>query len=149
MTPPPDLDPFRFRHAVEVRFVDLDAASHVHHSKALVYLEEARWAYWTKVVGPPEDGEWGFVLARANLAWRHRVHWPQRLEVGVRVDNIGRRSFTMRYGIADEDGRVVVSGSTTQVTYDFHGRCSIPVPDEVRKKLTAFDGPFELGVEGG
>lgn len=133
---------FRFRHPVEVRFVDLDAASHVHHSRALVYFEEARWAYWAKVVAPPKDGDWGFVLARAALRWSRRVLWPETLSVGVRVASVGRRSFEMEYEAADGSGDVMVSGSTTQVTYDFAAGRSIRVSDELRAALESFDGPF-------
>ena len=43
--------PFRFRHAVEVRFKDIDLGGHAHHAQALVYFEEARTAYWREIVG--------------------------------------------------------------------------------------------------
>jgi hypothetical protein len=42
---------FRFHHPVVVRFRDIDAGGHAHHSQALVYFEEARSAYWSEVVG--------------------------------------------------------------------------------------------------
>ena len=136
---------FRFHHPVEVRFVDLDAASHVHHSRVLVYFEEARWAYWTELMGWPEEGEWGFVLARAHVRWRKRIFWPQTLAVGVRVSAIGRRSFEMEFEVADAEGDVLACGGSTQVTYDFAKGRSIAVPEDLREKFTDFDGPFSSG----
>ena len=41
----------RFHHAVAVRFRDLDAMRHVHHTAPLLYIEEARAAYWRAVAG--------------------------------------------------------------------------------------------------
>jgi len=136
------MDGFRFQHSIRVRFSDLDAASHVHHSLALVYFEEARWAYWAKVVGEVEDGDWGYVLARAQVKWSRRILWPQTLSVGVRVTKIGSKSFEMAYRISGPEGPTLVSGSTTQVTYDFDRGVSRPVPRDLRNKLTEFDGPL-------
>jgi len=35
------------------------------------------------------------------------------------------------------------SGSTVQVMYDYAAGSSIPMPDDLRETLEAFDGPFD------
>ena len=48
---------FRFHHPVTVRFRDIDIGGHAHHADALIYFEEARWAYWMEVVGQGLGGQ--------------------------------------------------------------------------------------------
>lgn len=136
---------FRFTHPVEVRFKDVDVGGHAHHSHALVYFEEARAAYWHRVSG--RDGLDGvnYILAEAHQRYHARVLWPQRLEVGVRVSRLGKRHFEMEYEVRSSEGELLVSGSTTQVMYDYEAQSSMPVPADTRAAIEEIDGPFGLG----
>jgi len=133
---------FRFRHPVEVRFKDIDIGGHAHHSHALVYFEEARWAYWREVVGRGELSDVGYILAEASVRYHERVLWPARLDVGVRVTKLGRKHFEMDYEVLGSDGRRLVSGRTVQVWYDYDKGCSGRIPEDVRQSIEALDGPF-------
>lgn len=133
---------FRFWHAVPVRFRDIDVAGHAHHADALIYFEEARWAYWTQVVGQTRVEELNYVLAECRVRWHARVLWPQTVSVGVRVSRIGRKHFEMQYEVRSEDGDKLQSGSTVQVMYDYAAGASSPMPDDLRQTLEAFDGPL-------
>lgn len=138
-----DSDAFKFWHQVPVRFRDIDVAGHAHHADALIYFEEARWAYWTTVVGQSRVEELNYVLADCSVSWHGRVLWPQTLSVGVRVSRIGRKHFEMEYEVRSDSGERLQSGSTVQVMYDYSSGTSMPVPDGLRSTLTAFDGPFD------
>ncbi len=63
---------FRFRHPVTVRFRDIDVGGHAHHSEALMYFEEARWAYWGEVIGSKSLDEIDYVLAQARALAANR-----------------------------------------------------------------------------
>jgi acyl-CoA thioester hydrolase len=144
-----DQQPFRFHHPVEVRFKDIDVGGHAHHSHALVYLEEARWAYWREVVGRSPSDPLDYILAEATLRWHQRVLWPARLDVAIRVSLVGRKHFVMDYVVSSPEGEKLVSGSTTQVMYDYAVRASMRLPDAVRERIEAFDGPFGRGGRWG
>jgi acyl-CoA thioester hydrolase len=137
-----DQQPFRFHHPVEVRFKDIDIGGHAHHSHAFVYFEEARWAYWREVVGRGGVDEIDFILAEATVKWHQRVLWPAVLDVAVRVSLLGRKHFVMDYVVRSPAGEKLVSGSTTQVMYDYALRASTRLPDDLRERLEAFEGPF-------
>lgn len=137
----PEDSPFRFWHAVPVRFRDVDVAGHAHHADALIYFEEARWAYWTQVVGQTRVEELNYVLAECRVRWHARVLWPQTVKVGVRVSRIGRKHFEMEYEVRGAAGDMLQSGSTVQVMYDYAAGSSIPMPDDLRRTLEAFEGP--------
>ena len=134
---------FRFHHPVTVRFRDIDVGGHAHHSEALMYFEEARWAYWREVLGRGSLDDVDYVLAEARIRWHQRVLWPQTVTVGVRVSRLGRKHFDLEYEVRGEDGTLLVSGSTTQVMFDYETRRSTRMPEELRARLDAFDGPFE------
>ncbi len=141
MSPPSD--PFRFRHPISVRFRDVDAMGHVHHATALVYFEEARWAYWATVVGRPSLDRIEFVMAEARVRWHARVLWPQDLSVAVRVARVGAKHFEMAYEVEGTEGARLVTGSTVQVMYDASTGSAIAVPDELRALLEGFEAALD------
>ena len=66
-----------------------------------------------------------------------------RLRVAVRVSRLSRTSFDMQYEVlGEEDGELLVSGTTVQVMYDYEAGRSRRMPDELRTTLEAYDGPF-------
>ena len=134
---------FRFWHSVPVRFRDVDVAGHVHHADALIYFEEARWAYWEHVVGDSQTAELPYVLAECSVRWHSRVFWPQTVSVGVRVSRIGRKHFEFQYEVRGETGDKLQSGSTVQVMYDYSAGASSLMPVDLRRTLESFDGPLE------
>jgi acyl-CoA thioester hydrolase len=134
---------FRFHHPVTVRFRDIDIGGHAHHSEALMYFEEARWAYWREVLGRGRLEDIDHVLAEARIRWHQRVLWPQTVDVGIRVVRLGRKHFELAYEVRSEDGTLLVSGTTVQVMFDYEAGRSTRLPDELRTALEAFDGPFE------
>jgi acyl-CoA thioester hydrolase len=139
--PSPESD-FRFRHPVTVRFRDIDVGGHAHHSEALMYFEEARWAYWREVVGKGGLDDVDYVLAECRIRWHRRVLWPQTVLVGVRVSALGRKHFAIDYEVRSSEGELLVSGETVQVMFDFEAERSVRLPDALRRTLEAFDGPF-------
>ncbi len=136
---------FRFRHAVDVRFKDIDIGGHAHHSHALVYFEEARAAYWREVAGRGTLDDVDYILAEMRVRYHARVLWPQRLDVGVRVSKLGKRHFAMSYEVRSEEGERLISGESTQVMYDYEAAATKPIPAEIAEKIGAFDGPFGPG----
>ncbi len=133
---------FRFRHPVRVRFQDVDAGGHAHHSKALSYFEEARAAYWREVAVRPDPKDVGYILAEAGIRYHARVLYPDRLDVGARVSVLGKKHFVMEYEVRSEAGGLLVSGSTVQVMYDYSAGASRRIPPDLAERIRAFEGPL-------
>lgn len=142
--PVPEPD-FRFHHPVDVRFRDVDVAGHAHHSQALIYFEEARAAYWRRVVERPGSDDIDYVLAEVRVRYHHRILYPGRLRVGVRVSLLGKKHFEMTYRVEDADGEALASGETVQVMYDYGAGASKRIPHRVRARVEELDGPFGRG----
>ncbi len=143
MASTPEPGSFRFIYEVPVRFRDLDPMGHAHHSLPLVYMEEARAAYWRDVVGRHGLDAIDYVLGQVNIRFRQRIHFPETVKVGVRVTRLGGSSFTIEYEIRNQSGELLVTAESVQVMYDYTAGRSKPVPEEVRKSIIEFEGGIE------
>lgn len=132
--------PYRFRHQVPVRFRDIDVGGHAHHSQVLMYIEEARWAYWAQVAGRRSVDEVDYILAEARIRYHQRILYPDTLTVDVEVESMGRKHFEMAYRIRSGSGELLASAWTTQVMYDYDQGRSVRVPDELRRRVEGFEG---------
>ncbi len=131
---------FRFVYEVPVRFRDLDPMGHAHHSLPLIYIEEARAAYWRDVVGRQGLGEIDYILAQATLRFVRRIEFPGTLRIGLRVSRLGGSSFTMEYELRDTYGDVLTTAETVQVMYDYEAARSKPIPAEIRERIGSYEG---------
>lgn len=142
---------------VEVRFRDLDAMGHVNNAVYLTYFEQARLAFWLAIHPGGAPGEAvaperiGFVVARAECDYASPVRLGERLLVGCRVGDFGASSFAFDYrivaagGSVDAEVRLVASGRTVQVTWDWKDGKKTPVPEDLRRKVEAFQGSVARG----
>lgn len=133
---------FRFYHPIEIRYADLDPQWHVNNTKFLVYIEHARMLYFKEL------GLWdgksfldlGQILADTHIAYRCPILYGQKIHIGVRMTRIGNKSIHLAYQIEDiESGEILATAETVNVYYDYRSQRSHPVPDEWRKKITAFE----------
>lgn len=138
---------------VEVRFRDLDAMGHVNNAVYLTYFEQARLAFWLALEpggtpgGAIDPARIGFVLAHAECDYASPVRLGERLLVGCRAADFGSSSFAFDYlvvaaqGSVDAEVRLVASGRTIQVTWDSASGKKVPLGDELRKRIEAFQSP--------
>ena len=115
-------------HRDRVRFRDCDAMGHVNNAVYSTYLEEARIG----VLGDLID----FILARVEIDFRSELRNGEEVEVRTRCTRIGTKSFDLEHVIA-ADGRVVAEAKSVLVSYDYGRGASVPVPAELRHRLTA------------
>ncbi|MGD8276391.1 MAG: thioesterase family protein [Gemmatimonadota bacterium] len=134
-----DAPVYRFRRTVDVRFRDLDAMGHAHHTLPLIYLEETRAEYWRRVAGRAALRDIDYVMAEVTVRFHERIEWPARLDVGLRTSRLGEKSFDMEFEIRAEDGRLLSSGRTVQVFFDYDAGVSRPLPAELRARIERFE----------
>lgn len=133
---------FRYQHAIEVRYGDLDPQGHVNNAKFFTYVEQARISYVIHL------GLWegksffdiGFILAEARLTFDSPIHFGQKPQVNVRVSRMGNKSLTMEYLLLEaESGEKFASGDSVLVAYDYHSRTTIPIPERWRRVIGEFE----------
>lgn len=143
-------DAYRYRHPIEIRYVDTDALGHVNNAVYLSYFEAARAGYYAALTGRPfGTGEGSsrhiFVIAEAHVAYRSPALFGEALECLCRVAWAGRSSFGLEYLVAAADSplgqaRTVAEGWTVQVFYDLGRDHVARMPDDLRALMEAFEG---------
>jgi acyl-CoA thioester hydrolase len=126
---------FAYRHRLDVRFRDCDAMGHVNHAVYLTYFEQGRLTFWRELTGTPSPHT-RVIIARAECDYRSPAHFGEELEVRVGIGDIGRSSFSLVYEIVHaESARLVATGKTVMVSYDYTAGASVPLPDATRALL--------------
>jgi acyl-CoA thioester hydrolase len=134
---------FRFFYPVQIRYADLDAQWHVNNARFLTILEQARLSYIRQL------GLWdgksfldlGLIVADVHIAYKAPIELEEEVQVALRVDRIGNKSMTMINEIRNaKDGSLKAQAEVVMVTYDFHSKATIPVPESWRKTITEFEG---------
>jgi acyl-CoA thioester hydrolase len=140
---------FAHRHPVEVRLADTDAMGHVNNARYLTYVEIARVAYYERVTGNAlpigtHGAEEGMILAEIRMTYRSPAFYGETITVETRVERIGRTSFGMVHRMTAPDSRygparLIAVADSVLVAYDYQQECPIPVPDDWRAAIEAFE----------
>jgi acyl-CoA thioester hydrolase len=133
---------FRFYHPIQVRFSDLDTQWHVNNARYLTFFEDARLSYLKKL--GLFDGrsfhDLHIIVANININYLAAIHPDQKVIVGLRVSRLGNKSMTFLTQIEDQEtGKAMARAETTMVAYDYTNQQSIPISQEWRKKISAFE----------
>lgn len=132
---------FKFSHPIHVIFRDLDGMRHVNHAVYLSYAEAARSLYWMQVTGIQTLEEFDFVLAELTARYRASAQLHDRLVVSCGVTELRRSSFLMEYEMRDAaTGKLVFEMTSVQVMYDYATGQVLPISDERRRQVEAFEG---------
>jgi acyl-CoA thioester hydrolase len=131
---------FAHRHRLSVRFRDCDAMGHVNHAVYFTYLEQCRLTFWRELTGAPSPHT-RVIVARAECDYRAPAHFGDELDVRLTVGDIGRSSFALEYEVVHvESGRLVATGKTVMVSYDYAAAAPVPLPDVTRALLARLRG---------
>lgn len=134
-------DGFHFKVEVRVRFRDLDAMNHVNNAVYMTYFEIARLAFWAEVAGEHDARSRGLILAEQSCTYRSPARHNELLDVWLKPTAMRRSSFVYRYKIAERtSGRLIATGRSVQVSYDYAAERSIPLRDDYRAALEAAAG---------
>jgi acyl-CoA thioester hydrolase len=132
---------FTVVHEIHPRFRDTDAMGHINNAVYVTYLEVGRQAYWITLDGRKDYGSVPFILASVTCDFRSEANMDETLEVALRCEWIGTKSFGFRYEIREQTTRrLVIEATTVQVCYDYRAKHSIPMPAGLRAGLERLEG---------
>ena len=117
---------FPFVHRERVRFNDCDPMGHANNAVYSTYLEEARIG----VLG----GLGEFILARVEIDFRSELRSGEEVEIASRCSHVGTKSFRLDHRLTAGE-RLVAEATSVLVSYDYERGESVPVPDELRRRL--------------
>ena len=112
---------------------------HVHHSVPLLYIEEARAAYWRAVAGRETVADIDYLMGEVSLRYHRPIRYPDDIDVALRVSELGTKSFRMEYEVRSGTGELLVSATSVQVLYDYTAGRSVPIPATLRTRIEAYE----------
>jgi acyl-CoA thioester hydrolase len=134
-------DQFTCWKSVEVRWGDMDAMGHVNNTVYFVYLESARVELLHQIGArrAQRTDAQGPALVTTTCDFKRQVVYPATLDVGLRVERIGARSFEIHYGLflhgADD---LVAAARSVNAWIDYTTQRAIALPDDLRAALAEY-----------
>jgi acyl-CoA thioester hydrolase len=136
--------PFKYSALARVWFSDTDAQGVVYYGRYLPYFDHARVEYHRHLgLRPRVEGTTAaeFVMRASQIEYHAPATFDDLLEIFVRIARIGRTSATYDHAAYRvEDDRLMVTATQTLVLVDPDARRSIPIPDDYREAVRAFEG---------
>ncbi len=141
-TPPPR-PAYRAFHRVTTRWMDNDAYGHVNNAHYYSYFDTAinAWLVAEGGLDIQRGAVVGFVVS-SGCDFFSPVAYPDPLEVGLRVEQLGRSS--VRYGVAlfaEGDDVARAAGFMVHVFVDRAAGTATPIPDRIRAALERLSAP--------
>jgi acyl-CoA thioester hydrolase len=135
------MEGYRFTLTIPVRFRDTDGMGHVNNAVYLTYFEAARIPYYLMLSGNPDLARADMIVARIECDYRSPATFGDTLTVGVRMEEIRSRSFTLSYRIEDAaSGTLVAEGRSVQVAYDYVARRTKLVSSDLAQAAESYEG---------
>jgi len=134
--------PFKYSALARVWFSDTDAQGIVYYGRYLPYFDHARTEYHRHLLSAPFTEAGGDLVMRAlSVEYHAPARFDDLIEAFVRVKRIGRTSMTYEcaaYRLPDDV--LMVTAELTVVLVDLAARRPIPMPEEIRETIRAFEG---------
>ncbi len=128
------LDDYPIRTSEKLRFADTDRNGHITNSVFAVCCQNARMELLCDPRRVPIPPDTQFVVARLVLEFHTEMHWPGIVEIGTRIDRIGRSSVMLNQALFVGDACVATSESLV-VLIDATTRRSTCLPAETASAL--------------
>lgn len=126
-----------FEHQVAVRWRDTDALGHVNNAVFMTYLEEARDAFYTAIVGADPI----YVVVRIEADFMGEIRYEDRMvTVRIAVERLGTTSLTTRETIVTPAQEVAAQARIVTVRWDQASRKPVPFTPAERERLSAGPG---------
>ena len=132
--------PFKYSALTRVGFSDTDAQGVVYYGRYLPYFDQARTEYHRHL--GQLSGNGAELVVRASAVEYHApARFDDLVECFVRISRLGRTSVTYdcaAYRLPDDT--LMVTARQTLVLVDPGARKPVPVPEEARAPIRAFEG---------
>ncbi|MFN0184596.1 MAG: acyl-CoA thioesterase [Aquabacterium sp.] len=126
-----------------IRWGDMDAMGHVNNTLYFRYMEVIRIEWFHLLLGgAPDRQAVGPIIINAFCTFHRQLEYPGDVRARLYVGAMGRSTIDTYTTLerTDEPGLVYASGGAAVVWTDFRARKSVPLPDDVRQRLTGSTG---------
>ncbi len=129
---------------IKIRFRDIDSMGHVNNAVYLTYFEEGRKEFIHSLFGITNPEDYNFILAHISCDFLQPIKISDTVFLEIWVGEIGNKRFDFMYKLLksanDDESSVCAKGRSVQVYFDYKQNTTLPIPEQVRKKLYEFSG---------
>lgn len=132
-----NIQDFKYRTRIPMRFADIDAFGHVNNAIYLTYFEIARTSYWDEII----EWDWndlGIILRSSSVEYLKPIVLTDEVYAYVRTSRIGNSSFDLDYVLVilkNGHEEICTIGQTICVSYDYNKKQVVAIPEKQRKKM--------------
>lgn len=120
----------------KLRFADTDRNGHITNTVFAVCCQSARMELLCDPKRVPLPRNTQFVIAKLVLEFRAEMHWPGTVEIGTRVERVGRSSVSLAQALFMNERCSAIAHSVVALM-DIATRRSVPLPEETADALRA------------
>jgi acyl-CoA thioester hydrolase len=110
-TSTPELADFPVKTIEKLRFADTDRLGHITNTVFAVCCQNARMELLCDPRRVPIPRNTQFVIAKLVLEFRAEMHWPGTVEIGTRVERVGRSSVALAQALFVNEACVAIADS--------------------------------------
>ncbi len=133
--------PFKFSARTRVGFSDTDAQGIVYYGRYNPYFDLARVEYLRSLGLLRRNSGGEFVMRANDVEYFAPARFDDELEIYARVSRIGNTSVTFEFAAHKiPDDTLLVTAHQTLVYIDLDERRAIPVDNDYRERVLAFEG---------
>jgi acyl-CoA thioester hydrolase len=138
-----NVDKYKHKTKIKVRFSDLDAMQHVNNATYLSYLEEARIDYFNKLFNRRKESlDFEAVVGRIEINYIFPIVLGDKVEVFTRVSKLGNKSVDVEHIIAICKNSKFVKAATAVtklVYYNYKTQTTMIIPYTEKKIIAKFE----------
>ncbi len=124
-----------FSLTINPRFCDTDAMGHINNTVLPVWFLEGRESI-LRIFNPSlSTEEVSLVLAKIEIEYLEEIFFGKEVEIHTYVLRIGTSSVLVGQE-AWQEGTLRATATATMVNFDKHLRKSVPIPADVKKRLS-------------
>ncbi|WP_289033759.1 thioesterase family protein [uncultured Roseibium sp.] len=128
------LEAFAVHSTDKLRYCDSDPQGHVNNAVFSTFLETGRVDILYRGEGRIVDDGCAFVIARLEMDFRAELKWPGTVEIGTRIQKIGRTSITLEQAVF-QNGVLAASALSVVVQMNQMERTPQPLSEMARERL--------------
>jgi acyl-CoA thioester hydrolase len=140
----PTLTDFPITTVEKLRFADTDRNGHITNTAFAAFCQNARMELLCDCERIPIPSDTRFVIVKLVLEFRAEMHWPGMVEIGTRIERIGRSSITLQQALFVRDQCVAVAESVVALMSATTRRSTV-LPAETVEALRALPAPIAAG----
>jgi len=118
------------------RFNDTDALGHINNATYSTWFEEARRPIFQIFIPDLDVKKWKLIIARIEIDFLAQGEYKDQVTVTTAVEKVGNSSFVLIQE-AIQNNKPICRSKSIMVHFDYTLQKSVPIPEEIRKKLEA------------